>query len=57
MTPREIAPLILGPPGSEVSLSFIDPSEGREVTESGRSALPVVRPVYAFKLMRTFVET
>mmetsp|Transcript_93368 Transcript_93368/g.150727 ORF Transcript_93368/g.150727 Transcript_93368/m.150727 type:complete len:168 (-) Transcript_93368:475-978(-) len=28
MTPRQIAPLILGSPGSDVALSFIDPNEG-----------------------------
>ena len=28
MTPRQIAPLILGPPGSDVTLSFLDPADG-----------------------------
>jgi hypothetical protein len=28
MTPRQIAPLILGPPGSDVALCFKNPNDG-----------------------------
>ena len=46
MTPRQIAPLILGPPGSDVTLSFLDPADGGVKGSAGRP------PVRTFDVRR-----
>jgi C-terminal processing protease CtpA/Prc len=46
MTPRQIAPLILGPPGSDVTLSFLDPAVGGVEGSGGRP------PVRTFDVRR-----
>ena len=46
MTPRQIAPLILGPPGSDVTLSFLDPADGGVEGTGGRP------PVRTFDVRR-----